>query len=88
MHAMERCTGDLNIVPDVFDITSLDIIIHRDKKIGEGGCGEVFIADWQGNTVAVKVFKLDKGAHPDVIPRFMKSNLFSQRISLDIPERN
>lgn len=66
MHAMQRRSGDLRSIPDVFDITSLDVIIFHHKKIGEGGCGTVYAADWRGTTVAVKVFKFDKGTHTDV----------------------
>ena len=67
MHAMQRHSGNLKSIPDVFDITSLDVIIFHHKKIrGEGGCGTVYAADWRGTTVAVKVFKFDKGTHTDV----------------------
>lgn len=63
---MQRRSGDLKLIPDSFDITSLDMIIFRHKKLGEGGCGMVYEADWRGAKVAVKVFKMEKGTHPDV----------------------
>ncbi|KDQ12658.1 hypothetical protein BOTBODRAFT_414223 [Botryobasidium botryosum FD-172 SS1] len=59
MQAMQRRSNGKRIIPDVFIITSLDIVIHQDKKLGVGGFGQVFEADWQGTTVAVKV--LEKG---------------------------
>ena len=58
MLAMQRRSGRTNSPLDMFDITSLDVIIHWDRKIGEGGFGRVFEAQWQGSRVAVKV--LDK----------------------------
>ena len=39
-------------------ITSFDVIIFYDKKLGEGGFAKVYEADWQGTRVAVK--KLDE----------------------------
>jgi hypothetical protein len=56
MHAIQRRTGGLDSIPDEFVITSLDVIIHHDKKLGQGGSGQVFQADWQGTTVAIKIF--------------------------------
>ena len=56
MHAMQRRSGTSRLVPDDFVITSLDVIIRHDIKLGEGGFGEVFCGEWQGVTVAVKVF--------------------------------
>jgi predicted unusual protein kinase regulating ubiquinone biosynthesis (AarF/ABC1/UbiB family) len=64
MHAMQRRSGGMTTMPDLFLITSLDVVIHHDKKVGEGGFGQVYEADWQGNAVAVKV--LEKGIPPSV----------------------
>lgn len=58
LHVMQRRSGGMTTIPDEFLITSLDIVIHRDKKLGEGGFAQVFQADWQGTAVAVKI--LDK----------------------------
>jgi hypothetical protein len=55
MHAMQRRSGGMKCTPDLFVITSLDVVIHHDKKLGEGGFGHVYQGDWQGTTVAVKV---------------------------------
>ena len=49
---------DAKAIPDEFIITSLEIIIHHDRKLGEGGSGQVYEGDWNGNRVAVKT--LDK----------------------------
>ena len=57
MHAMQRRSGAMRLVPDEFVITSLDVIIREDDKLGEGGYGQVFRGDWQGVVVAVKVFE-------------------------------
>lgn len=54
---MQRRSGAMKMTPDEFAITSLDIIIHHDRKLGEGGFGQVFQAEWQGITVAVKLFR-------------------------------
>jgi hypothetical protein len=64
MHALQRRSGPLKSIPDEFVITSLDVVVHHDKKLGEGGYGEVFQGDWHGTTVAVKV--LEKGVPPFV----------------------
>jgi len=64
MHAMQRRSGDPRVAPDQFVITSLDVVIHHHKKLGQGGFGQVFEGEWQGNSVAVKV--LDKGVTPSV----------------------
>lgn len=57
MHAIQRRSGAIRLVPDEFVITSLDVIIREDDKLGEGGYGQVFRGDWQGVVVAVKVFE-------------------------------
>jgi hypothetical protein len=62
--AMQRRSGGMTSIPDAFVITSLDVIIYRDKKVGEGGFGQVFEAEWQGSRVAVKI--LDKNVPPFV----------------------
>ena len=61
-------------------ITSFDVIIFYDKKLGEGGFAKVYEADWQGTRVAVK--KLDENVDPAVRP----SVLFSAG-SVLIPSR-
>jgi serine/threonine protein kinase len=55
MLAMQRRSGGMTSIPDEFVITSLDVVIHWGKKIGQGGFGRVFEAQWQGSRVAVKV---------------------------------
>lgn len=57
MHALQRRSGPLRIIPDVFVITSLDVIIHYDKKLGQGGFTSVYEAHWRGTRVAVKVME-------------------------------
>jgi serine/threonine protein kinase len=64
MLAMQRRSGVMTSTPDAFVITSLEVVIHRDRKIGEGGFGQVFEAQWQGSRVAVKV--LNKGV-PSIV---------------------
>ena len=57
MHAMQRRSGRIKIVPDQFVITSLDVIIKYDHKLGEGGFAQVYEGDWKGTKVAVKVLE-------------------------------
>lgn len=64
IQALERRTGKRRNPPDVFSITSLDVIIYEEKKLGSGGYGQVYLGDWLGTTVAVKV--LEKGLPPSV----------------------
>jgi hypothetical protein len=64
MNAMQCRSGGLRTKPDSFVVTSLDIIIYHDKKIGEGGFGHVYEVDWGRTRVAVKI--LDKGTPPFV----------------------
>ena len=64
MQALQRRSGPLLIVPDEFTITSLDVIIHYDKKLGEGGFASVYESDWKGIRVAVK--ELEKGVPSSV----------------------
>lgn len=54
---MKRRSGPLRFVPDTFVITSLDVIVHYDKKLGEGGFTRVYEGLWGGTTVAVKVME-------------------------------
>ena len=61
---MQRRSGRLKMIPDEFVITSLDVIIHYDRKLGAGGFAEVFEADWRGTRVAVKI--LERGLPPSV----------------------
>lgn len=75
---MQRRSGRLKIVPDQFTITSLDIIIHEDRKLGAGGFAEVYEADWRGTQVAVKI--LEKGLPASVCflkPPSNSSHLFT-----------
>lgn len=58
LHAMQRRSGRLKIPANEHVITSMDVIIKYDKKLGEGGFAEVYEGDWKGTKVAVKV--LDK----------------------------
>ena len=64
MHALQRRSGPLRIIPDVFVITSLDVIVHFDKKLGQGGFTTVYEAHWRGTKVAVKV--MDRGVPASV----------------------
>lgn len=55
MRAMQRTTGPIQTPSDDFTISSLEVIIHENRKLGEGGFGQVFHATWLGTAVAVKV---------------------------------
>lgn len=57
MYAMQRRSGPTRILPDEFVITSLDVIIKHDKRLGEGGFATVYEGDWKGTKVAVKVLE-------------------------------
>ncbi|PSS36757.1 hypothetical protein PHLCEN_2v1388 [Hermanssonia centrifuga] len=57
LHAIQRRSGPMKITPDAFVITSLDIVIHDDRKLGEGGFASVFEGDWRGTKVAVKLLE-------------------------------
>ena len=61
---MQRRSGSVGFLADEFMITSLDVVIHRDKKLGEGGFAKVHQAEWQGIIVAVKT--LDSSIPPSV----------------------
>ena len=64
MDAMQRRSGPIRVIADKYLITSLDIIIKHDKKLGEGGFAQVYEGDWKGTRVAVKV--MEKGIPPEV----------------------
>jgi hypothetical protein len=84
MHAMQRRSGGMKCTPDLFVITSLDVVIYHDRKLGEGGFGQVYQGDWQGTTVAVKV--LERGTPPFVsfLPiRFIVINI-DRMVVLDV----
>lgn len=55
LHAIQRRSTLAQPSVDKFAITSLDVVIYREKKLGAGGFGEVFEGDWRGKRVAVKV---------------------------------
>ena len=57
MRAMQRRSGAMPTAMDDFRVTSLEVIIHEHKKLGEGGFGQVFRAVWLGTAVAVKVME-------------------------------
>ncbi|KAF7797649.1 hypothetical protein EIP86_008849 [Pleurotus ostreatoroseus] len=65
--ALLHRTRSPRVVPDEFMITSFDVIIFYDQKLGEGGFAKVYEADWQGTRVAVK--KLDENVDPAIIQR-------------------
>ncbi|KAJ3527660.1 hypothetical protein NM688_g8100 [Phlebia brevispora] len=65
MGVLQRRSGPMKVIPDAFVITSFDIIVHHDKKLGEGGFATVYEADWKGTKVAVK--ELERGVPPAVI---------------------
>ena len=59
LHAIQRHSGSTQVIPDMFTITSIDVIIHHGEKLGSGGFAAVYKGDWRGEKVAVKV--LEKG---------------------------
>ncbi|GJE97456.1 kinase-like protein [Phanerochaete sordida] len=67
MHALQRRSGPLRIKSDDFVITSLDVIIDYDKKLGQGGFASVYEAHWTGIKVAVKV--MDRGVPASALER-------------------
>jgi predicted unusual protein kinase regulating ubiquinone biosynthesis (AarF/ABC1/UbiB family) len=71
IQALEHRTGKRRTLPDFFSITSLDVIIHEDDKLGAGGYGQVYVGDWHGTRVAVKV--LEKGLSPSVCAVFFRN---------------
>lgn len=63
---LERRSRNVKTLPDRFVITSLDVIIHEDLKLGSGGYSQVYMGSWHGTKVAVKV--LEKGLSHSVCP--------------------
>ncbi|TFK52892.1 kinase-like protein [Heliocybe sulcata] len=61
LNAMVRISGPMATIPEDFVITAFDIIVHEDKKLGQGGFATVYQGDWKGAVVAVKV--IDSGVH-------------------------
>ena len=47
---------------DSFSMTEFDIVLYENKKLGEGGFGEVFEGNWHGTKVAIK--RLRSFHHP------------------------
>ena len=39
---------------DAFSMSEFDIVIYRDRELGEGGYGKVFEGSWLGTKVAIK----------------------------------
>lgn len=76
---MQRRSGNLKIVPDQSVITSLDLIIHDERKLGEGGFARVCEADWRGTKVAVKL--MDSGT-----PSFVCEKVFTGDFQLTVME--
>jgi serine/threonine protein kinase len=66
---LERRTGVSRAPADTFQITSLDVIVHDHQKLGSGGFGQVYVGDWHGVAVAVKVF--ERG-----VPQSVSSDVF------------
>ena len=62
LHAIQQRSGPMQIAPDQFVITSLDVIVRYDKKLGEGGYATVYEGDWKGTKVAIK--ELERGVFP------------------------
>lgn len=66
MLIMQRRSNTAPTQTDDFNVSSLEVIIHEHKKLGEGGFGQVFQAAWLGAAIAVKV--MEKGVPPKVQP--------------------
>ena len=62
MHTMQRRSGPATLTLSEFVITSLDVIIKYEKKLGEGGFAKVFEGDWKGTKVAVKTLVAGLGS--------------------------
>lgn len=52
---MRRRTGDLRILIDKFAISSYEVTIHYEKKLGAGGFARVYHGTYNDKSVAVKV---------------------------------
>lgn len=52
-------SGIVETTRDEAVITSLDIIVRLDNKLGAGGFGQVYEGNWLGTRVAVKVLDSD-----------------------------
>jgi hypothetical protein len=63
IHALLRFKECTRLAQDPSVITSLDVIIHWDRKLGLGGFAEVYVGTWQNTAVAVKVLE---GVPPQV----------------------
>ena len=64
LHEIQRRSGGLDLqTPDEFVITSYDVIVHRDRKLGQGGYATVYEGDWKGTKVAIK--EMTKGLQPE-----------------------
>ena len=55
LDAMRRRTGDLRIMVDKYAISSLEVTIHYEKKLGAGGFAKVYRGTHNDKAVAVKV---------------------------------
>lgn len=66
--ALQRYSGPVRTAPDIPIITSLDIIIDTDRKLGIGGFGKVYEGYWDGQKVAVKVLN-------ETVPESVRSPL-------------
>jgi predicted unusual protein kinase regulating ubiquinone biosynthesis (AarF/ABC1/UbiB family) len=69
---LETRTGKQRSPSDFFSITSLDVIIHQEDKLGSGGYGQVYVGDWHGAKVAVKV--LERGLPSNVSASSVKTS--------------
>ncbi len=78
LHAMQRISGQPRYDTDIFVITSLEVIVDKDRRLGCGGFGEVYEGDWHGTRVAVKV--LDKGLPESVSAIFIPGTQSSQSL--------
>lgn len=69
LHALQRRSGPVQHPPDEFTITSLDVVICYNRKLGQGGFTTVYEGLWKGRRVAVKVMDLEKRISPSVSAR-------------------
>lgn len=59
LHAMQQISGPLRYSNEEHLVTSLEIIVDRNRKLGSGGYADVFEGDWYGTRVAVKILHQD-----------------------------